>query len=156
MAQNVVRHFEAVDRLLEASQEEIEEVDGIGPERAEILVEWFADEQHRRLVAELLQLGLKSEAGDELKPLDGPLTGETYVITGTLESMTREDAAAELEARGAKVAGSVSKKTTAVVVGEEPGATKLKKFGKRGVGYNIDSLLGRVSAWRRPRASGEQ
>jgi DNA ligase (NAD+) len=125
MAQNVVRHFETVDRLLEASQEEIEEVDGIGPERAEILVEWFADEQNRRLVEELRELGLRFEAGDELKPLEGPLTGETYVITGTLESMTREEAAAELEARGAKVAGSVSKKTSAVVIGEEPGATKL-------------------------------
>jgi DNA ligase (NAD+) len=132
MAQNVVRHFETVDRLLEATQEDIEEVEGIGPERAEILVEWFADEQNRALVQELRGLGLRFEAGDELKPLEGPLTGETYVVTGTLESMTREEAAAELEARGAKVAGSVSKKTTAVVVGEEPGSTKLKKARELG------------------------
>ena len=132
MAQNVVRHFETVDRLVEATQEEIEEVEGIGPERAEILVEWFADEQNRRLVQELRELGLRFEAGDEVKPLEGPLTGETYVITGTLESMTREEAAAELEARGAKVAGSVSKKTTGVIVGEEPGSTKLKKARELG------------------------
>src|SRR5207237_10093913 len=132
MAQNVVRHFGVVDRLQAATQEEIEEVEGIGPERAEIRVEWFADEQNRRLVQELRELGLRFEAGDEVKPLEGPLTGETYVITGTLESMTREEAAAELEARGAKVAGSVSKKTTGVIVGEEPGSTKLKKARELG------------------------
>jgi DNA ligase (NAD+) len=146
MAQNVVRHFETVDRLLEATQEEIEEVDGIGPERAEILVEWFADEQNRRLVAELRALGLRFEAGDELKPLEGPLTGETYVITGTLESMTREEAAAELEARGAKVAGSVSKKTTAVIVGEEPGATKLKKARELGTQVLDEAALEKLLA----------
>ena len=95
-------------------------------------MEWFADEQNRRLVQELRELGLRFEAGDEVKPLEGPLTGETYVITGTLESMTREEAAAELEARGAKVAGSVSKKTTGVIVGEEPGSTKLKKARELG------------------------
>jgi DNA ligase (NAD+) len=146
MAQNVVRHFETVDRLLEATQEEIEEVDGIGPERAEILVEWFADEQNRRLVEELRALGLRFEAGDELKPLEGPLTGETYVITGTLESMTREEAAAELEARGAKVAGSVSKKTTAVIVGEEPGATKLKKARELGTQVLDEAALEKLLA----------
>jgi DNA ligase (NAD+) len=132
MAQNVARHFENVDRLAAATQEEIEEVDGIGPERAEILVEWFADDQNRALVQELRDLGLRFEVGDELKPLEGPLTGDTYVITGTLESMTRDAAAAELEGRGAKVAGSVSKKTTGVVVGEEPGSAKLKKARELG------------------------
>src|SRR5262249_44380185 len=69
---------------------------------------------------------------DELAPVEGPLTGNTYVITGTLESMTREEAAAELELRGAKVAGSVSKKTTAVVVGEDPGGTKFNKARQLG------------------------
>src|SRR5205085_102907 len=63
MAQNVVRHFGDVDRLLAASQEEIEEVDGIGPERAELLVDWFADEQNRELVRELRGLGLRFAAG---------------------------------------------------------------------------------------------
>jgi DNA ligase (NAD+) len=146
MAQNVVRHFETVDRLLEATQEDIEEVEGIGPERAEILVEWFADDQNRALVQELRELGLRFEAGDELKPLEGPLTGETYVITGTLESMTREEAAAELEVRGGKVAASVSKKTTGVVVGEEPGATKLKKARELGTPLLDEAALTKLLA----------
>jgi DNA ligase (NAD+) len=133
MAQNVVRHFGAVDRLLEATQEEIEEVEGIGPERAEILVEWFAEDQNRELVRELRELGLRFEAGEEERPVEGPLSRRSYVITGTLEGFTREEVRAELEARGAKVSDSVSSKTTALVVGEEPGASKLTKAQRAGV-----------------------
>ncbi len=132
-AQNLARHFEHVDRLMDATQEELEEVEGIGPERAEAIAEWFADEQNRALVAELRDLGLRFEVGDELKPTEGPLTGSTYVITGTLERFTREEAQAELEARGAKVTNSVSSKTTGLIVGEEPGASKLTKAQKAGV-----------------------
>jgi DNA ligase (NAD+) len=133
MAQNLARHFESVDRLMDASQEEILEVDGIGPERAEILVDWFADEENRRLVAELRELGLRFEVGDEDRPKEGPLSGSSYVITGTLEGFTREEARAALEAKGAKVSDSVSSKTTGVVVGEEPGNSKLTKAQRSGV-----------------------
>jgi DNA ligase (NAD+) len=132
-AQNLVRHFETVDRLLDASQEDIQEVDGIGPDRAESIAEWFSDEQNRALVAELRELGLRFEAGEEERPREGHLTGNTYVITGTLERRTREEAAAALEAAGAKVTNSVSAKTTALVVGEEPGAAKLTKAQRLGV-----------------------
>jgi DNA ligase (NAD+) len=132
-AQAIARHFERVDRLLEASQEDLVEVEGIGPERAEAIAEWFSDEQNRQLVAELRELSLRFEIGDELRPKEGPLTGNTYVITGTLERWSREQAQAELEARGAKVTNSVSKKTTALVVGEEPGASKLTKAQRDGV-----------------------
>jgi DNA ligase (NAD+) len=129
-AQNLARHFESVDRLMDAKQEDILEVEGIGPERAEAIAEWFSDEPNRKLVDELRELGLRFEIGDELKPVEGPLTGNTYVITGTLESFSRDQAAAELEARGAKVVNSVSGKTTALVVGEEPGNSKLTKARK--------------------------
>jgi DNA ligase (NAD+) len=129
-AQNLARHFENVDRLIGASQEEIVEVEGIGPERAEAIAQWFADDANRQLVDELRSLGLRFEIGDELKPVEGPLTGKTYVITGTLERLTRDDAAAALEARGAKVVNSVSGKTTGLVVGEEPGNSKLSKARK--------------------------
>ncbi len=129
-AQNVARHFENVDRLLEATQEEIEEVEGIGPERAEGIAEWFSDTANRQLVEELRSLGLRFEIGDELKPVEGPLTGQTYVITGTLEGFTRDEAAAELEGKGAKVLNSVSGKTTGLIVGEEPGNSKLTKARK--------------------------
>jgi DNA ligase (NAD+) len=129
-AVNLARHFENVDRLLGASQEEIEEVEGIGPERAEAIAEWFSDQANQELVADLRSLGLRFEIGDELKPVEGPLTGQTYVITGTLEGFTRDDAAAALEAKGAKVINSVSGKTTGLIVGEEPGSSKLSKARK--------------------------
>jgi DNA ligase (NAD+) len=129
-AVNLARHFENVDRLMNASQEEIEEVEGIGPERAEAIAEWFSDGANRELVADLRSLGLRFEIGDELKPVEGPLSGNTYVITGTLEGFTRDDAAAALEARGAKVLNAVSGKTTGLIVGEEPGNSKLTKARK--------------------------
>ncbi len=129
-AVNLARHFEDVDRLTGASQEEIEEVEGIGPERAEAIAEWFSDQANRELVADLRSLGLRFEIGEELKPVEGPLSGNTYVITGTLEGFTRDDAAAGLEANGAKVLNSVSGKTTGLIVGEEPGNSKLAKARK--------------------------
>ena len=129
-AVNLARHFEDVDRLMGASQEEIEEVEGIGPERAEAIAEWFSDQANRELVADLRSLGLRFEIGDELRPVEGPLSGNTYVITGTLEGFTRDDAAAALEAKGAKVLNSVSGKTTGLIVGEEPGNSKLTKARK--------------------------
>ena len=131
-ARNLAAHFGAIDRLVEATQEEIQDVEGIGPDRAEAIAEWFADVENRKLVADLRELGLRFETGEELKPVEGPLSGQTYVITGTLESFTRDEAAAALEAKGAKVGNSVSKKTAGLIVGEEPGS-KLKKAQQAGV-----------------------
>jgi DNA ligase (NAD+) len=132
-AQNLARHFEDVDRLLEADAAAVEEVDGIGPDRAESIATWFADEKNRALVAELRELGLRFELGEEDRPVEGPLTGKTYVVTGTLEKWSREQATAALEAAGAKVTNSVSSKTSALIVGEEPGASKLTKAQRLGI-----------------------
>jgi len=132
-AQNLARSFGTAERLAAAPQEELAEVDGIGPERAEAIAEWFADDENGRLIAELRELGLRLESGEEDRPVEGPLTGRTYVITGTLERWSREQAQAELEARGAKVANSVSKKTTGLIVGDEPGNSKLTKAQREGV-----------------------
>jgi DNA ligase (NAD+) len=132
-AQALARHFGGVERLLEASQEEIQEVEGIGPDRAEAIAEWFADEENRALVEDLRSLGLRFEAGEAERPVEGPLTGRSYVVTGTLEGWSREEAKAALEALGAKVTDSVSKKTAGLVVGEEPGASKLTKAQRAGV-----------------------
>ena len=146
-AQNLARHFGNVDALMNATQEELVEAEGIGPERAEALAEWFRDDDNRRLVDELRDLGLRFEAGEEERPVEGPLTGKQYVITGTLERFTREEAAAALEALGAKVSNSVSSKTTGVIVGEEPGKSKLTKAEKAGVPLLTEAdllkLLGR-------------
>jgi len=130
LAQSLARHFLTVDALIAATPEEIAEVDGFGPDRAEAVAEWFADEENRALVEELRALGLRFEAGEEERPKAGPLTGKTYVITGTLERFSRDEAKARLEALGAKVTASVSAKTTGLVVGEEPGASKLTKAQK--------------------------
>jgi DNA ligase (NAD+) len=146
LAQSLARHFGDADRLLAASQEEVEEVDGFGPDRAEIIVEWFEDEQNRALVEELRSLGLRFELGEEDRPKEGPLTGKTYVITGTLERWSREQAAAALEAAGGKVTNSVSAKTTALIVGEDPGASKLTKAEKAGVEQIDEAALEKLLA----------
>ena len=147
MARNLAAHFGSVDRLRDAPPEEIMEVEGIGPDRAELIAEWFADDQNRALVEELRALGLQLEAGAEDRPKEGPLTGHTYVITGTLERYTRDEAAAALEAKGAKITNSVSSKTSGLVVGEEPGASKLTKAQRSGVPLltepDLLELLGR-------------
>ena len=104
--------------------------EGIGPERAEAIAEWFSDDANRALVEELRELGLRFEIGDELKPVEGPLTGSTYVITGTLEAFTRDEAAAALEAKGAKVGELGLGEDDGLIVGEEPGNSKLTKARK--------------------------
>jgi DNA ligase (NAD+) len=131
-ALNVVRHFGSMDALMDASPEEIAEVEGVGPDRAEAIAEWFRDEENRRLVEELRELGLRFEAGPEERPREGRLSGQSYVITGTLSRWSREEAAVALEAEGARVVDSVSKKTTGLIVGEEPGS-KLAKAQRAGV-----------------------
>ena len=145
LARSLAAHFGNVDALSAATQEQIEEVEGFGPDRAELVAEWFADDENRRLVAELRELGLRFEAGDEARTVEGSLTGQTYVVTGTLEKYSREEAKAALEALGAKVTDSVSKKTTGLVVGEEPGASKLTKAQRSGVPLlteaDLDALL---------------
>jgi len=147
LAQNLARHFGTIDGLMAATQEEVGEVEGFGPDRAELVVEWFADDQNRALVQELRELGLRFETGEEDRPVEGPLTGSSYVITGTLDKLTREEARAALEALGAKVSDSVSGKTTGLVVGEEPGQSKLTKAQRAGIPIlseaDLDELLAR-------------
>jgi DNA ligase (NAD+) len=144
LAQNLARHVGDVDVLMNATQEEIAEVEGFGPDRAGAVVEWFRDDENRSLVAELRELGLRFETGEEERPVEGPLTGRTYVITGTLERYTRDEAAALLEELGAKVGNSVSSKTTGLVVGEEPGKSKLTKAEKSNVPQLDEAALLRL------------
>ena len=129
---NLARHFRDIDSLLAATMDDIQEVEGIGPDRAESIAEWFKDADNRSLVSELRDLGLTFVSGEAEQPVEGPLSGRQYVITGTLEGWTREEAKAALEARGATVSDNVSKKTAGVIVGESPGS-KLAKARKAGV-----------------------
>ncbi len=132
IARSLARHFGSLDSLLVATQEQIEEVEGVGPDRAEAVHEWMRDEDNVRLLAELRDLGLRFELAKDERPREGRLTGSTYVITGTLGAWSRDEAKAALEALGAKVADAVSKKTTAVVAGGSAGS-KLAKAESLGV-----------------------
>jgi len=142
----LARELGTIDRLLGATVEELQAIDGIGPDRATSIAEWFEDKANCNLVEELRGLGLRMEIGEEERPVEGPLSGQSYVITGTLESYTREEAKAALEALGAKVGDSVSKKITGLVAGEGPGS-KLAKAQKAGVPVlderALQKLLGR-------------
>ena len=131
IARSLALHFRSVEALAAATLEQLEEVEGIGPERAELIAEWFADPENLRLIGELRELGLQLALAAEDRAPEGPLTGMQYVITGTLEGYKREDAKAALEELGAKVGDSVSAKTTGVIVGESPGskAAKAEKLG---------------------------
>ena len=126
LARNLALHFGTVDALVAAGQEELQEVEGIGPDRAILIGEWFADDENRALVDELRGLGLQLATTETKDPAVGPLAGHQYVLTGALEGFTREEATAALEERGAKVTGSVSRKTTGVIVGESPGSKAAK------------------------------
>ncbi|HET7570485.1 MAG TPA: NAD-dependent DNA ligase LigA [Gammaproteobacteria bacterium] len=141
-ALTLAQHFGNVDALAGATQEELQAVEGVGPERAEGIADWFRDADNQQLVADLRGLGLRFEATAEERPKEGPLTGRTYVITGTLERYTRDEAKAALEALGAKVTDSVSAKTTGLIVGEEPGASKLRKAQKAGT-----AILSEAELW---------
>ena len=145
LAQNLARHVGSVDALIAAAPEELAEVEGFGPDRAEGVAEWFADEDNLRLVDELRAIGLNFEADESDRPVEGRLTGTQYVITGTLESMSREQAREALEALGAKVSDNVSKKTTGVFVGESPGS-KVAKAQKAGVPILTENDLTKLLA----------
>jgi DNA ligase (NAD+) len=139
--QSLARHFGTIGRLSSATPEEVMACEGIGPERAEAIVEWFSDEANQALVAELWPL---LDVREEAPPQEGPLTGRHYVITGTLENYSREQARAALEELGAKVSDSVSKKTSGLIVGESPGS-KVAKAERAGVPIlreaDLDALL---------------
>ncbi|MGA5324262.1 NAD-dependent DNA ligase LigA [Streptomyces seoulensis] len=131
-AQALAREFRSIDRIEAATEEELAATDGVGPIIAAALKEWFAEDWHREIVRKWKAAGvpLEEAAGDEDEG-PRPLEGMTVVVTGTLENFTRDGAKDALQSRGAKVTGSVSKKTSFVVVGDNPGskydkATQLK------------------------------
>ncbi|MFE9019431.1 NAD-dependent DNA ligase LigA [Streptomyces sp. NPDC007808] len=122
-AQALAREFRSVDRIEQATEEELAGTSGVGPIIAAALKEWFAEEWHREIVRKWKAAGVPLEeqsTGEDEGPR--PLEGLTVVVTGTLESFTRDGAKEALQSRGAKVTGSVSKKTSFVVVGDSPGS----------------------------------
>ncbi|WP_103760258.1 NAD-dependent DNA ligase LigA [Streptomyces sp. SM10] len=122
-AVELARQFRSVDRIDEASEEELAAADGVGPIIAASVKQWFAEDWHREILRKWREAGVRMEdegAGDDEGPR--PLEGLTVVVTGTLATHTRDGAKDALQSRGAKVTGSVSKKTSFVVVGDNPGS----------------------------------
>jgi DNA ligase (NAD+) len=127
-AQVLADHFGSVDAIAVATQDQLEQVREIGPVLAASVHSFFNEPANRALIDAFRQAGVKLIGEPRRVPIGPqPLAGKGYVITGEIEGMTREEAQAKLEALGAKVTGSVSKKTTALIVGTEPGASKLEK-----------------------------
>ncbi|MER6735423.1 NAD-dependent DNA ligase LigA [Streptomyces puniciscabiei] len=122
-AQALAREFRSVDRIEQATEEELATTDGVGPIIAAAVKEWFAEDWHREIVRKWKAAGVPLEdASTSEDEGPRPLEGLTVVVTGTLENFTRDGAKEALQSRGAKVTGSVSKKTSFVVVGDNPGS----------------------------------
>ncbi|MDQ5807953.1 MAG: NAD-dependent DNA ligase LigA [Actinomycetota bacterium] len=128
---NLAQRFRSIEKLMDASPEEIAETPGIGPKVAALIHEQFKDEAMRKLVEDLRGLGLRLES-EGAPPGEGPLSGKTLVLTGTLPDLTREEATERILAAGGRVTSSVSKKTDYVIAGEAAGS-KLEKAERLGV-----------------------
>jgi len=126
----LARAFGSIERFMEAGEEELLAVRDVGPETAGEIRAWTAEPQNRRVVERLLAAGVR--AAPEQVEAGGPFAGKTVVLTGGLAKLSRDEAKAEIERRGGKVSGSVSRKTDLVVAGEDSGS-KLKKAQELGV-----------------------
>jgi DNA ligase (NAD+) len=144
VARTLARHFGGLPALMEATEEEISLVEGIGPVIAAEVRAWATDPANRELVSKLEMAGVRLADPVEQGLGSDLLTGATFVISGTMERMTREEAEAAVEARGGKATGSVSSKTTALVVGESPGASKTRKAEELRVPVIDEEMFRRV------------
>jgi DNA ligase (NAD+) len=147
VAKDLARHLRTLEGIAGATAEELASIEGIGPTIAAAVRAWFDTPRNAELARELVRLGVRSDT-DLAEPAAVealPLAGCTFVITGTLELGTRDEIKAELEERGAKVSGSVSAKTTALIAGDEAG-TKLDKAKEKGVPVLDDAALRRLLA----------
>ncbi|MCI4397346.1 MAG: NAD-dependent DNA ligase LigA [Acidobacteria bacterium] len=152
-AKALARRFPSLKALQAASDEELQSAEGVGPKVASEIRAFLQLDENRRMVEELASLGLKMEG--EAAPSGGPLSGLSFVLTGTLASMTRPEATKRLEALGAKVSGSVSAKTSFVVAGSDAGS-KLAKARSLGIPVlGEDDLLAMLRGNLSPLAGGD-
>jgi len=120
-AQLLADQFGSIDDIMDAERETLEQIHGIGPTMAEDIYEFFHEKHNRKVIKELLDADIRWPKPARVKKSTA-LTGKTFVITGGLSTMTRDEAKRRLQELGAKIAGSVSKKTDYVIVGDEPGS----------------------------------
>jgi DNA ligase (NAD+) len=144
-AKDLARHFGSLDRVMDASLEQLLEVNDVGPVVAQSLRAFFDQPHNREVVEQLRGCGVTWEEGEPAERASQPLAGQTFVLTGTFPTLKREEAKALLEAAGAKVAGSVSKKTDYLVAGAEAG-NKLTKAQELGVAVIDEAAMLRVLA----------
>jgi DNA ligase (NAD+) len=143
IAELLARHLKNIDALQAAAEEDISAVPGIGPEIARSVRRYFDVDQNRALVQKLRSAGLRFEAEADSGLPAGPLSDKTFVITGTLPTLSRKDATELIERHGGKVISTVSSKTSYLLVGEDPGS-KLQKAQVLGVPQITESQLKRM------------
>jgi len=139
-AQTLANHFSSLENIMHATEVQLLDVPDIGPIVAENLMTFFKQEHNIEVVNQLLEVGIHWPEIEQKTVAEQPLLGQTFVITGTLESMGRNDAKTALQNLGAKVAGSVSKKTSHVVVGDNAGA-KAQKAAELGINLLDENAL---------------
>jgi DNA ligase (NAD+) len=146
-ARALASHFGSMDRMMNASQEELEEVEGMGPILAGLIRETLDEPRNQKLIEQLRAAGLNMEEERAAQTGARPLEGTTFVLTGTLDGMSREEATERITAAGGKVTGSVSGKTDYVVAGADPGskADKARELGRPVID---EAELGRLLAAR--------
>jgi DNA ligase (NAD+) len=148
-ARDLARHFGGLDALMKADVEALQEAPDVGPVLAESIADFFAERHNREVIAALRKAGVRWDETAPQREARGKLAGLTLVLTGTLPTLTRDEAKAAIEAAGGKVAGSVSKKTDFVVAGEEAGS-KLERARELGVTVLDQRGLERLLATGRP------
>lgn len=143
LAQTLADHYGSLDALANAPAAELEAIEGIGPHVAQNIAAYFADPGNRALIAKLKQVGVQPEPSATIRRVaaNGPLKDKAFVITGTLASMTRDEASALIQQAGGKVSGSVTKKTDYLVVGDEPGGSKYTRAQQLGISILDESAL---------------
>lgn len=132
VAAQLAGHMRSMDSLARASREELEEIEGIGPKVAESVVLFFSQKENLHVIEKLAKAGVSMTSSRAAVPAAGVLTGKTFVLTGTLEGFTRDQARALIESQGGKVVGSVSKRLDFLLLGKEPGS-KLEKARELGI-----------------------
>lgn len=147
-ASALASHFGKLDAVMSASEEELVGVPDVGPIVASRIRSFFGEGHNREVIESLRELGVHwEETASQQSPADGPLTGETFVLTGTLPTMTRDEAKKKIQALGGKVTGSVSKKTSYVVYGDKAGSklTKAQELGVETIDEaGLNALLERI------------
>jgi DNA ligase (NAD+) len=131
-AEIIASHFGSMDAVMAASEAELSEIEGVGPRIAASIELFFAQKPNREMIERLKRAGVEMTAPKRDRARNAPLAGKTFVLTGTLPSMTRDEASAKITAAGGKVTSSVSRKTDYVVAGSEPGS-KLAKAEALGI-----------------------